>query len=286
MRLSGDARCVCDNRNIEAPNVPVRVFANGSLLRCQRTSSPNCRLADSGTGQPSPTEQKLPDTLPQQPTAAPATPAVPVTPPLPQPPEKPRRVITNDDLKGGGGSGFSPMEFSEINDCDRYCFENVRQLARASTSSNPNWKRDLLQAIDRIRSDAEWQTYLRELYDVHLKFCQLGDEKREEPSRDADPHNVTRREIAIHDKYDAKFKEDREAQEIGVGAAVARPAPRRSFHPASCRPCTAYNQNLVPFWETGPMKSRASVRRDQLRWPARWCSSGAAEIPMRRSSSL
>ena len=99
------------------------------------------------------------------------------------------------------------MEFSEINDCDRYCFENVRQSARAPTGSNPNWKRDLLQAIDRVRSDAEWQTYLRELYNVHLKFCQLGDEKREELNRDADPHNVTPREIAIDDKYDAKFKE-------------------------------------------------------------------------------
>jgi hypothetical protein len=80
------------------------------------------------------------------------------------------------DLKGGGGSGFSPMEFSEINECDRYCLENARQLARVPTGSNPNWKRDLLQAIDRVRSDAEWQTYLRELYNVHLRFCQLGDE--------------------------------------------------------------------------------------------------------------
>ena len=101
---------------------------------------------------PSPTEQKPSDTPPQQPTAAPTTPAVPATPPPPKSPDKPRRVITNDDLKGGGGSGFSPMEFSEINDCDRYCFENVRQLARAPTGSNPNWKRDLLQAIDRVRS--------------------------------------------------------------------------------------------------------------------------------------
>jgi hypothetical protein len=156
---------------------------------------------------PSPTEHKPSDMPQQQPTAAPATPAVPATPLPPKPPDKPRRVITNDDLKGGGGSGFSPMEFSEINDCDRYCFENVRQLARAPTGSNPNWKRDLLQAIDRVRSDAEWQTYLRELYNVHLKFCQLGDEKREELNRDADPHNVTPREIAIDDKYDAKFQE-------------------------------------------------------------------------------
>ena len=99
---------------------------------------------------PSPTEQKPSDTPQQQPTAASSAPAVTATPPA-KPPDKPRRVITNDDLKGGGGSGFSPMEFSEINDCDRYCFENVRQLARVPTGSNPNWKRDLLQA-NRPRS--------------------------------------------------------------------------------------------------------------------------------------
>lgn len=151
---------------------------------------------------PSPTEQKPSDTPQLQPPAAPAAPALPA-----KPPDKPRKVITNDDLKGGGGSAFSPMEFSEVNDCDRYCFENVRQMARVPAGSNPNWKRDLLQAIDRVRNDAEWQTYLRALYDVHLKFCQLGDEKREELNREADPHNVTPREIAIDDKYDAKFKE-------------------------------------------------------------------------------
>jgi hypothetical protein len=166
---------------------------------------------------PSPSEQK-PSDAQQQPAASPATPVAPsspgatpgspATPPSPaKPADKPKRVITNDDLKSGGGSGFSPMEFSEINDCDRYCFENVRQMARVPTGPNPNWKRDLLQAIDRVRSDAEWQTYLHALYDVHLKFCQLGDEKREELSREADPHNVTPREIAIDDKYDAKFRE-------------------------------------------------------------------------------
>ena len=125
--------CVCENRSIEAPNVPLPVFANGSLRRCERTSSPNWTAT----------------------------------------------VIVS---------------------------KTCGSWARAPTGSNPNWKRDLLQAIDRVRSDAEWQTYLRELHNVHL-ICQLGDEKREELDRDADLHNVTPREIAIDDKYDAKFKE-------------------------------------------------------------------------------
>ncbi len=165
---------------------------------------------------PAPADQK-PAGATHQPAAAPATPAVPALPASPvapvtatKPVDKPRKVITNDDLKNPGsgeGSGFSPMEFSEVNDCDRNCFENVRQMARAQTASNPNWKRDLLHAVDQVRKDDEWQKYLRELYDVHLKFCQLGNEKKDELNRYADPHNVTPREIAIDDKYDAKFRE-------------------------------------------------------------------------------
>ena len=172
--------------------------------------------------EPNPAEQPKPVGTQQRPgptLATPVTPASPATaglstaPTTPVTPakaaDKPKKVITNDDLKsgGGGGSGFSPMEFSEINDCDRNCFEQVRQLARVAPASNPNWKRDLLQAIDQVRKDDEWQKYLRELYDLHLKFCQLGDDKREELNKYADPRNVTPREIAIDDKYDVKFKE-------------------------------------------------------------------------------
>ncbi len=117
-------------------------------------------------------------------------------------------MITNDDLKGGGSDGgFSAANFSQINDCDRSCFDQVRQLALVNPAANPNWKRDLLQAIDTVRKDDDWQKYLRDLYDVHLKFCQFGSEKRDELAKYADPHNVTPKEIAIDEKYDAKFKE-------------------------------------------------------------------------------
>ena len=153
-------------------------------------------------------KQSSPETQPsgstQQPPISPAAPAKPA--------DKPKKVITNDDLKHpSGGFGFSPTDFNQINNCDRSCFEQVRQLAHVFPAANPNWKRDLLQAIDEVRKDGEWQKYLRDLYDMHLKFCQLGDEKRDELARDADPNNVTTREIAIDDKYDAKFKEAQSA---------------------------------------------------------------------------
>src|SRR5690348_16873058 len=64
---------------------------------------------------------------------------------------KPKRVITNDDLKPARGGGFSGANFSEIDDCDRRCFEQVRELARVSPASNPNWKHDLLHAVDTVR---------------------------------------------------------------------------------------------------------------------------------------
>jgi hypothetical protein len=144
-----------------------------------------------------PAPEKQPSSPHQQPPASPA-----------KSPEKPKKVITNDDLKpASGGDGFSSMDFSQINDCDRGCFEQVRQLARVAPEFNPNWKRNLLQAVDTVRKDDQWQKHLRDLYDVHLKFCQLGAEKKNELAKHADPHNVTPQEIAIDEKYDAKFKQ-------------------------------------------------------------------------------
>ena len=149
---------------------------------------------------------KQPPSDKQQP--GPPAPVAALPAPQAKPPRKPKRVITNDDLNGsGGGFSFSPQDFSQINDCNRNCFEQVRQLSGVAPSASPNWRRLLLQAIEDLRRDAAWQTYLRDLYDVHVKFCALGDEKREELARYADPHNVTPREVTIDEKYDAKFKQ-------------------------------------------------------------------------------
>jgi len=123
-------------------------------------------------------------------------------------PSNPRKkVYTNDNLPKANPGDFSGADFSEINNCDRNCFEQVRQLAHVFPGSNPNWKRDLLRALDTVRKDADWQKYLRDLYDVHQRFCALGAEKRDEIANVADPANVTPREIAVEDKYDAKFKQ-------------------------------------------------------------------------------
>jgi len=115
------------------------------------------------------------------------------------------RVYTNDNLPTGPDASGA-MDFGTINDCDRNCFEQVRQLAHVSPSINPNWKRDLLRALDPVRQYPEWQQYLRDLYESHLRFCELGEEKRDELARVADPNNVTARELAVDDKYEVKFR--------------------------------------------------------------------------------
>jgi hypothetical protein len=115
-------------------------------------------------------------------------------------------VYTNDNLPASRDD-FNGVDFSTINDCNHQCFEQVRLLAHVSPASNPNWKRDLLQALDPVRKDSEWQGYLRQVYDAHLRFCQLGEEKREELARVADPENVTARELNVDDKFDARFRE-------------------------------------------------------------------------------
>lgn len=138
------------------------------------------------------------------PSDNPAQPSAAADAKAPQPHKK---VYTNDNLPKANPGDFSGADFSEINNCDRNCFEQVRQLAHVFPGSNPNWKRDLLRALDTVRKDADWQKYLRDLYDVHQRFCAIGAEKRDEIAYVADPANVTPRELAVEDKYDVRFKQ-------------------------------------------------------------------------------
>jgi len=119
----------------------------------------------------------------------------------------PKRVYDNDNMPRAGGAGADGADFSGINDCDRNCFEQVRQLARVNIAASPNWKRELLQSIETVRKDAEWQQYLKDLHEMYLRFCKIGEEKREEMEGVADPKNVTPRELTVDEKYDKKFKE-------------------------------------------------------------------------------
>lgn len=121
----------------------------------------------------------------------------------------PRHVITNDDLAGKGdifGAASSEIDISNINDCDRNCFDRVRMGAPGLADAAGQWKRDLLHGIDKVTADAKWQAALAGLARAKGRFCELSREKNEAIANNADPRNVTERELSIEDEYDRKFK--------------------------------------------------------------------------------
>jgi hypothetical protein len=157
----------------------------------------------------------------------PAAPPVPVTPAAQPPPasagsaapslipatkpqapwRRARRVITNDDIDGIGSiykGGLAP-DLTYINDCDRACFEAVRVAARIYPNGL-QWKKDLLDAIERVKGDGPWQGLLGDFAEVRGKFCLLEQQRNDELARASDPRNVTPVEISIEEKYDRLFK--------------------------------------------------------------------------------
>jgi hypothetical protein len=154
-------------------------------------------------------QSQPPSPQPPAPSAPAASPAA--SPknqaPVPKPPRRARKVITDDDIQGIGSiyKGGGGPDLSGINDCDRNCFESVRSAARIYPGGT-EWKRDLLDAIDKVRSDGPWQGLLGEFGTVRGKFCSLEQERNEEIARVSDPHNVTAGEISVEEKYNRLFK--------------------------------------------------------------------------------
>src|ERR1700690_730122 len=153
-------------------------------------------------------DQPLSPPAQQQPGFAPAPSPSNIPVPKPQAPRRrAHRVITNDDIEGIGSiyrSAFGP-DLTYINDCDRSCFEAVRVAARIYPSG-VQWKKDLLDAIERVKDDGPWQGLLSDFGAVRGKFCLLEQERNEELARESDPRNVTPVEISIEEKYDRLFK--------------------------------------------------------------------------------
>ena len=148
---------------------------------------------------------------PLQPGAAAPAPASGAAIAPGQKPQRPfrkaRRVITNDDIDGIGSiyKGAYGPDLSYVNDCDHGCFESVRAAAHIYPSGL-QWKKDLLDAIEHVKSDGPWQGLLSDFGSVRGKFCVLEQERAEELGREADPRNVTPVEISIEEKYDRLFK--------------------------------------------------------------------------------
>ena len=150
-----------------------------------------------------------------------------------RPADKPKRVITNDDLKSSPFSSFGGVFYTNsgsVNDCDAACFDQVRMMAQVDATKSPSWRTDLLRQLDVVRSDAEWQAYLHQLYDAHRRVCELTFDKADELKKAGNRRNLGPQEVAISDKYDEKMKN----AQASLDAVVAQQsAMQRKFadHP-------------------------------------------------------
>lgn len=136
-------------------------------------------------------------------------------------PAKVKHVITNDDIKPSPYANFGGLFYfstGSINDCDSACFDQVRTMATFNSDKNPNWRTQVLRELEQVRSNSEWQTYLRALYGAHNKICQLTFDKQDELRRSGNSRNVGPTEIAIAEKYEDQTK----AAQNELNAEVAR----------------------------------------------------------------
>lgn len=122
---------------------------------------------------------------------------------------KARKVYTNDDFhEGGESSAYSrePAELvDQVNQCDRNCFQRAGNEMKVSVLASAKSKRDLMTAVDEVRSDGPWQRYLLELARMRGKYCQLAGEKQDEMSRLPNRQEVSEKEISIDEKYEQKY---------------------------------------------------------------------------------
>jgi hypothetical protein len=149
---------------------------------------------------------------PQQPPANSPTPTAAPDENHPQkggdPVPKPHHVITNDDLSGKGdalGGASADIDISNINYCDRNCFEMVRRGAPGLADPAGRWKHELLHEIDKVTADAKWQAALAGLASAKGRFCRLDREKAEALANKADAKKVTEQELSIDEEFDRKY---------------------------------------------------------------------------------
>jgi hypothetical protein len=144
------------------------------------------------------------------------TPAKPVgnsdAPGKPQgkPSAKPHKVITNEDFDAlphyvNVEGGYELME--KINTCDRTCFEEVARRANATGRYTARWKLALLDAVDAVKYDSNWQGVLGQILGVQSNACELQVKKTQDLQRFSDPRTVTPSELAIEREYEPKFRE-------------------------------------------------------------------------------
>jgi hypothetical protein len=177
------------------------LFAGGFPARAQEQPA-----------QPAAQEKPAPAAEPQNSGAAqePGQPAIPGAAQKPaDKTEKPKKVITNEDIEGTGAALYpasAGVDFNKINECDRFCVEQVRQAARIPPNASPEWKRTLLSGIEKVQADGEWQARLGGIARVRAKYCDLEKERNIEMARRNAPGvTITPEEINLEELYARKF---------------------------------------------------------------------------------
>jgi hypothetical protein len=223
----------------------VSLFGSGTSTRAQDQAAKPAAAPDKPQQPPaiSPTQSPAPDANQPQEPAKPAL--------------TPHHVITNDDLAGKGGvfgAASAEIDISNINDCDRNCFDRVRMGAPGLADAAGQWKRDLLRGIDKVTADAKWQAALYEIARAKGRYCQLGREKNEALANNADPRNVTEQELSIDEEFDRKFKAAQ--QDLNAAYADADSVIR------------GYSGIVVPFMnlQKGRVASAPCVQPQQPRY--------------------
>ena len=168
----------------------------------QSTDSSNPPPPPQSAPAPAPCTANCPQTPAKPASATPDSPA--------KPQAKPHKVFTNDDIDAQphdvsiqGGRDI----LQQLNTCDRTCFDQVVQRAGVNGGYTARWKLALLDAIETVKRDADWQGNLGEILGIQGQACETQTRKTEDLRKYADSRNITPSELAVERQYEPKFRE-------------------------------------------------------------------------------
>lgn len=180
------------------------------LIYSTAASSASAQSTDPASAAPVPQSNTTPAPCTANCPQAPAKPATATPDPQAKQPTKPHKVFTNDDIDARphditiqGGRDI----LQQLNTCDRACFDQVAQRAGVSGGYSARWKLALLDAIETVKRDADWQGNLGEILGVQGQACEMQVRKTEDLRKYADSRNITPSELAIERQYEPKFRE-------------------------------------------------------------------------------
>jgi hypothetical protein len=200
----------------------VLIYSTAGLSASAQSTDSASTTSQTGPA-PAPCTANCPQTPPKPATATPDSPS--------KPPAKPHRVLTNDDIDARphdvtitGGRDI----LQQLNTCDRTCFDQVAQRAGVNGGYTARWKLALLDAIETVKRDADWQGNLGEILGIQGLACETQVRKTEDLRKYADSRNITPSELAIERQYEGKFREIRARLNAALDRAnahIAKTAP-------------------------------------------------------------